>query len=67
MHTRSAIGLLIALGAMPLALANDGGLYHGNRLALPRVDTLDQVGRYQDAVFELTAQGWALVSLRELG
>jgi hypothetical protein len=43
-------------------------VYQNERLTVPRVDTPDQVGKYQDAVLQLTPQGnFAITSLQVLG
>lgn len=50
-----------------MALAADQPAYQSNVLTIPRVDTPEQVGQYQDAMLRLGQDGkWQLESLRAL-
>lgn len=58
----------LALLWLPLAaLAADSPDYQANALTVPRVDTPEQVGQYQDATLRLGQDGkWQLEDLRSL-
>lgn len=50
------------------AFSADYPVYDNGLLTLPRVDTFDQVGKYQDATFQLTPPNtWELSGLQILG
>lgn len=45
--------------------ADEHPIYQGGILTIPRVDTLDQIGKFQDAKLLLTEQGdWRLVDVK---
>lgn len=50
------------------AIAADSPSYGSTVLTIPRVDSPDQIGQYQDAVLQQTPQGgFTITSLKELG
>lgn len=50
------------------AIAADNPGYNSTVLTIPRVDTPDQIGQYQDAVLQLTPQGtFTITGLKDLG
>ncbi len=68
MSSKRTVGMFIALFWLPLAaLAADSPDYQGGVLTVPRVDTSEQVGQYQDATLRLGQDGkWQLESLRSM-
>ena len=63
-----SLALTIALLPISLAWGADSPTYKDGLLTIPRVDTADQVGKYQDATFKLTEQGvWQLISFNTIG
>lgn len=68
MSSKQVVGISIVLLWMPFwALAGDQPDYQASVLTVPRVDTPEQVGQYQDATFRLESDGrWQLESLRAL-
>lgn len=62
------MGLLLPLFAAASAGAQLAPGYHAGKLTVPRVDTPEQVGRFQDGVLQLTPQGtFSITGLQELG
>ena len=59
----------VPLSAAPLlttGIAVPNASFNNNYLTIPSVDTVDQVGRYQNVTFELTDQGtWLLLDVSE--
>jgi hypothetical protein len=68
MAFRKTMSILRILFWLPLAaLAADSPDYQGGVLTVPRVDTPEQIGQYQDATLRLGQDGkWQLESLRSL-
>ncbi|NRF66354.1 hypothetical protein HLB44_05090 [Aquincola sp. S2] len=65
---RSTCAFLAAMAGVATAGANDAPDFENGRLTLPRVDTPQQVGRFQDGVLEATSDGvFGLRSVQELG
>lgn len=69
MHLEKSIVIaLAALGLSTPVIAFDYPTYENGVLTLPRVDTPEQIGRYQGATLQLTEQGdWQLTDVREMG
>lgn len=68
MHSPNAVLAAAALFFSGTAFSSDYPVYDNGVLTLPRVDTLDQVGTYQDATFQWTPQNtWELSALQILG
>lgn len=63
--------LMLALTLLSLSTGTwsaESPKYQSETLLIPRVDTEQQVGMYQDAVLKLNSQGtWSLISLQTLG
>ncbi|MDP1558876.1 MAG: hypothetical protein Q8K59_08715 [Nitrosomonas sp.] len=50
------------------AFSTDAPVFQDGLLIIPTINTPDQVGQFQDARFELTAQGaWQLLDFKEVG
>lgn len=60
--------LPLALLLTNFAMGADSPSYKDGVLTIPSVNTVDQVGKYQDVTFKLTEQGnWQLLSVRSIG
>lgn len=58
--------LIIAFLPAVTAFADDNPTYKEGLLTIPRIDTAEQVGKYQDAILKPIAEGtWQLLSLKE--
>lgn len=66
MNLSNSVLVFAALSFPAAAFSADNPTYSNGVLTLPRVDTPDQVGKYQDVTFQLTQQGtWALTAVQE--
>ena len=65
---RSSIAILMAAVFFSLsAFPADYPIYDNGVLTVPRIDTADQVGKYQDATFQLSSPGsWVLSDVQVL-
>lgn len=68
MHSSNAVLVAAAFFFSSTAFSADYPVYDNGVLTLPRVDTLDQAGKYQEVTFQLTPPNtWELSGLQMLG